>query len=169
MYQPYPSGAPTPDRPERPAVPPPVRMAVNLMYAGAALSAIELIVGLATIGSLKSAIQKADPTFTASQVHSAQVGLVVFAVFFGLLAIGLWTWMAFANKAGKSWARIVGTVLAGINTVFLLLSLIRPHASLGLAFSLLVWLAGVGAVVLLWRPESSQYFAAASGNRAPPG
>src|SRR6266571_4959403 len=158
MYQPYPSGAPTPDRPERQVAPQPVQMAVNLMYAGAALSAIELIVGLATIGSLKSAIKKADPTFTASQVHSAQVGLVAFAVFFGLLAVGLWTWMAFANKAGKSWARIVGTVLAGINTVFLLLSLIRPHASLGLVFSLLVWATGVGAVILLWRPESSRYF-----------
>jgi hypothetical protein len=169
MYQPYPSGAPTPDRPGRPALPQPVQMAVNLMYAGAVLSAIELIVGLATIGSLRSAIKKADPTFTASQLHSAQVALVAFAVFFGLLATGLWTWMAFANKAGKTWARILGTVLFGINTVFLLLSLVRPHASLGLIFSLLVWLAGVGAVVLLWRPESSRYFAAMSGNQVQPG
>ena len=163
MYQPYPSGAQMPEQPPRPAAPAPVQMAVNLMYAGAILSAIDLIVGLATIGSLKAAIKKADPTFTATQLHNAEVGLVLFAAFFGLIGIGLWVWMALANKAGKSWARITGSALSGLNTLFVLLSLIRPHASLGLVFSLLVWLAGVGAVILLWRPESSQYFTAMSG------
>jgi hypothetical protein len=168
MYQPYPSGAQMPE-PQRPAPPPPVQMAVKLMYAGAALSAIDLIVGLVTIGSLKSAIKKADPTFTSSQVHTAEVGLVAFTVIIGLIGIGLWIWMALANNSGKSWARIIGTVLFGLNTLFVVLSLVRPHASLGLVFGLVVWLAGLGAVILLWRPESSQYFTAVSGSRAQPG
>ncbi len=167
MYQPYPSGGQMPE-PQRPGPPQPIQMAVKLMYAGAALSAVDLIVGLLTIGSLKTAIRKADPTFTSSQIHTAEVGLVGFAVFFGLVGIGLWLWMAVANNRGKSWARIVGTVLFGLNTLFLVLSLVRPHASVGLVFSLVVWLAGLGAVVLLWRPESSQYFTAMSGNRAQP-
>jgi hypothetical protein len=42
--------------------------------------------------------------------------------------------------------------------LFLVLSLARPHASLGLVFNLLVWLAGLGAVIMLWRSESSAYF-----------
>jgi hypothetical protein len=163
MYQPYPSGGQMPEQPRRPSAPAPVLAAVKLMYAGAALSLVELVVGLTTIGSLKSAIKKADPTFTTAQVHSAEVGLVAFSVIFGLIGIGLWLWMAWANNQGKSWARITGTVFFGINTVFLLLALIRPHASLGLVFALLVWLAGLGAVIMLWRGESSQYFAAASG------
>jgi len=169
MYQPYPSGGQMPEQPQRPATPAPVKMAVNLMYAGAILSVIDLIVSLTTIGSLKTAIKKANPSFTASQLHNAEVGLVVFAVFFGLVGIGLWLWMASANKAGKNWARVTGSTLCGLNTLFVLLALIRPHASLGLAFSLIVWLAGVGAVILLWRPESSQYFTATSGNRPQPG
>jgi hypothetical protein len=168
MYQPYPSGAQMPEQPQRPAAPVPVQMAVKLMYAGAALSAVDLIVGLVTIGSLKNSIKKADPTFTSAQLHTAEVGLIAFAVFFGLIGIGLWLWMARANNAGKSWARITGTVLFGLNTLLVVLSLVRPHASLGLVFSLVVWLAGLGAVILLWRSESSQYFAAMSGNRTQP-
>ena len=48
MYQPYPSTEPPPG-PLRPLPPAPVRTAVKLMYAGAAVSAVELIVGLALI------------------------------------------------------------------------------------------------------------------------
>ncbi len=139
------------------------------MYGGAILSAIDLIVGLATIGSLKAAIKKADPTFTATQLHNAEVGLVLFAAFFGLIGIGLWIWMALANKVGKELGqghrrgpgRHQYPVRAALPH--------RPHASLGLVFSLLVWLAGVGAVILLCRPESSQYFTAMPGNRPQPG
>ncbi len=169
MYQPYPSGGQMPEQPQQPAQPPPVRMAVKLMYAGAALSVVNLFVGLVTISSLKTAIKKANPAFTPNQVHNAEVGLIVFAVFLGLVGIGLWLWMARANGAGKSWARVTGTAFFAVNTLLVLIALIRPHASVGLAFSLLIWLAGLGAVILLWRPESSQYFAAASGNRVQPG
>ena len=168
MYQSYPSGGQMPEEPQRPATPQPVVMAARLMYVGAVLSGIELVVGLATIGSLKSAIRKADPTFTASQLHTAEVAAAVSSVFIGLLAIGLWVWMAWANGAGKNWARIVASVLFGLNTLFLLLSLIRPHASVGLAFGVIVWLTGLGAVVLLWRAESSGFFSAVSGKGPQP-
>jgi hypothetical protein len=70
--------------------------------------------------------------------------------------------MAWANKVGKSWGRIVATVLFGLNTVLLLLSFVRATASISLAFSVLVWLVGLGAIVLLWRKESSQYFTTVS-------
>jgi hypothetical protein len=91
-------------------------------------------------------------------VHSLEITSVVFAVIVGIIAIGLWLWMARANQAGRSWARITGTVFFGLNTLFLFLSLARPHASVGLIFNLLVWLAGLGAVIMLWRKESAPYF-----------
>jgi hypothetical protein len=47
----------------------------------------------------------------------------------------------------------------------LLLSFVRATVSASLAFSVLVWLVGLGAVVMLWRKESSQYFAAAGARR----
>jgi hypothetical protein len=135
-----------------------VQTAVRLMYAGAGLSFIELLVGLVTISSVKAAIIKAYPRYTASQVHSLEVASIGIGVLVGVVAIALWLWMARANAAGRNYARISGTVFFGLNTVFLLLSLARPHASLGLVFNVLVWLAGLGAVIMLWRSESRPYF-----------
>ena len=106
MYQPYPSGAEVPE-PARRVPPPPVLMAIRLMYVGAAISVLGLIANLVTAGSLKGTIEKAYPAYTPSHVHSIELQLVVSTTITGLIAIGLWVWMALANKAGKPWARIV--------------------------------------------------------------
>lgn len=160
MYQPYPSGGQVPE-PQRPEPPAPVLTAVKLMYAGAAVSAISLIVTLLTIGGLKTAIRSRDPSFTQTQLHSAEVVAVTFAVILGLIGIGLWIWMARANKAGKNWARITSTVFFGLDTLGLLASFGQAETLLGRLVSLVVWLIGLGAIVMLWRKESSGYFAAA--------
>jgi hypothetical protein len=162
MYQPYPGGGQGPVAPPQAPAPQPVTTAVRLMYAGAALSAIEIILGLATMGSLKSAIRSQYPGYTASQIHTAQVAAIVAAVVIGAIAIGLWLWMAWANGKGKSWARIVATVLFALNTIDLLTLIARPHSALSLVFALLVWLAGLGAIFFLWQRESSAYFQAMS-------
>ena len=162
MYQPYPTSGEQPPEPQRPPIPSSVQTAVKFMYAGAALSLLELIVGVATIGSLKTAIQQAGQRagkhYTSTQIHQLEVESVIFAVIVGVIAIGLWIWMARANQAGHSYARITGTVFFGLNTLFLFLGLARPHVGLGLLFNLLVWLAGLGAVIMLWRRESGAYF-----------
>src|SRR5215467_286648 len=104
MHQPYPSSGQAP-APQRPPMPNSVLTAVRLMYAGAALSVIELIVGLATIGSVKTAIHNAYPRYTPSQVHSLEVASIVIGVLVGLVSIGLWLWMARASAAGHNYAR----------------------------------------------------------------
>jgi len=161
MYQPYPSGNQQPLQ-QPPGQPQPMRRAVLLMYGGAALSAIEIIIGLSTIPSLKNAIRSQYPGYSSSQIHTAEVWAVATLVVFGLLAIGLWLWMAWANGAGKSWARVVATVFFGLNTLDLLSLVTRPHATLGLVLAVLVWLAGLGAILLLWQRESSAYYQARS-------
>jgi hypothetical protein len=98
-------------------------------------------------------------------VHNDAIVAVTIAVVESLIAIGLWLLMAWGNKNGQSWARIVATVLFGLNTLFLLLSFVRATVSISLAFSVLVWLIGLGAIVMLWRKESSQYFALAGPRR----
>jgi hypothetical protein len=158
MYQPYPSSGQAPAPQQQPPAPSSVQTAVRLMYVGAALSFIELVVGLATISSVKSAIIKAYPRYTASQVHSLEVASIAIGVLVGVIAIALWLWMARACAAGRNYARVTGTVFFGLNTLFLLLSLARPHAGLGLVFNVLVWLAGLGAVIMLWRRESAPWF-----------
>jgi hypothetical protein len=157
-YQPYPTSGQMPEPQQRPPAPTSVQTAVKLMYAGAALSLIELVVSLATIASLKSAILKKFPNYSSTQVHSAEVAIVAGVVIEAVIAIGLWLWMARANGAGRNYARITGTVLFAVYTLFLLLDLRRPSAGIGLVFAALVWLAGLGAVVMLWRKDSSEYF-----------
>jgi hypothetical protein len=52
---------PDPVRSEPPAS---VVMAVRLMYAGAVVSALSLIVGLVTVGGLRDSLHKAQPSLT---------------------------------------------------------------------------------------------------------
>jgi hypothetical protein len=165
MYQPYPSAGQAPE-PARPQPPPSVVMAVRLMYAGAVVSAVSLVVGLATVGSLRTALHKSQPTLTPTQLHDLQTVVVVGSIVIGLISIGLWMWMALTNKAGKSWARIVATVLFGLDTLFLLLGLARAGAAASSLVSILIWLIGLGAVVLLWRKDSTEYITAQSASRA---
>ena len=165
MYQPYPTGGQGPVVPPQGPAPQPVTMAVRLMYAGAALSAIEIIIGLTTIGSLKSAIRSQYPQYSASQIHTAEVAGVAVAVVIGAIAVGLWLWMAWANGRGRIWARIVATVLFAFNTIDLLTLIARPHSAIGLVLSLLVWLVGLGAIFFLWQRESTAYFRTMSGRQ----
>ena len=158
MSQPSWTSGGNPPEPQRPPMPNSVQNAVKFMYAGAGLTAVELIVYLATIGSLKNAIHKAFPTYSAARVHQVEVSSIVFTIVILLIAIGLWIWTARASAAGRNYARITGSVFFGLNTLNVLLQLARPHASVALLVILLVWLAGLGAVIMLWRRESGDYF-----------
>jgi hypothetical protein len=157
MVQPDPSAGRVPElmRPEPPAS---VVMAVRLMYAGAVVSALSLIVGLATIGSLRDSLHKAQPSLTPTQLHNLQTVVVVGSIFIGVISVGLWVWTALMSKAGKPWARIVATVLFGLNTILLLLGVAQAGAAAGTLVSILTWLIGLGAVIYLWRKDASAYF-----------
>ncbi len=157
MYQPYPSSGKTVE-PERPAAPPTVQNAVKLMYAGAAVSTVSLIVSLVDIGGTKSAIRKARPSLTVAQVNQLNTFIISLAIISGVVGIALWLWMARANGQGRSWARILSTVLFGLATLDLFGVVSQPKTLLGLVFPVLTWLLGLGAVVLLWRKQSSEFF-----------
>jgi hypothetical protein len=160
MYQPYPTGGQVPEPPQRPEPPVTVLTAAKLMYAGAGVSAISLIATILTIGSLKTAIHNKSPNLTQAQLHTAQNAAIGLAIVLGLLGIGLWIWMARANLAGKNWARITSTVFFGLDTLGVLASLGQGEPLLSRLISIVVWLIGLGAILMLWRKESSQYFAA---------
>ena len=161
MVQPHPSTGRMPEYSE-PA--PSVVMAVRLMYAGAVVSALSLIVGLATVGSLRDSLHKAQPKLTPTQLHDLQTVVVVGSIFIGVISIGLWVWMALMNKAGKPWARVVATVLFGLYTLYLLFFVIRAGA--GALVPVLTWLIGLGALILLWRKDTSEYLNPKAGQQA---
>ena len=109
MYQPYPSTG-KPVEPERPPAPQPVLNAVKLMYAGAAVSTVSLVISLIDISGTKAAIHKARPTLTTAQVNQLNTFIITLAIVSGVVGIALWLWMAKANGQGKNWARVVSTV-----------------------------------------------------------
>jgi hypothetical protein len=178
MNQPYPPGGP-PAEPLRPTAPAPVLTAVKLMYAGAAVSAVTLIISLALIPAIKAALRTANPALTAAQLSDVDT-LITLAMVFGLAVIAGWLWMARAASQGRNWARIVSTVLFGLGTLELLrrppypgaylahfviggqvypvIHSVAGEVVLGLLVPVLVWLTGLAAVWLLWRPASSAFF-----------
>jgi hypothetical protein len=153
MYQPYPSSG-QPAGPLRPPAPAPVLTAVKLMYAGAAASAVSLIISiisLALAGRSGAALRLA----ARSQPLPAAIAAGVAG---GLVMIGLWLWMGWASSQGRNWSRISSTVLFGMATVKLIGVFSEPRTVLGLIFWAPAWLAGLAAVWLLWRPESRAFF-----------
>jgi len=157
MVQRYPSSG-KPVELQRPPAPSSVANAVKLMYAGAAVSAVSLIISLADISGTKTAIRKARPNLTATQVSQLNTFIISLAIVSGLIGIGLWLWMARANNQGKNWARIMSTVLFGLATLDLVGVFSQPKTLLGLIFPVLTWLVGLGAIWLLWRPDSTAFF-----------
>jgi hypothetical protein len=157
MYQPYPSSG-KPVEPERPPAPPSVLNAVKLMYVGAAVSTVSLVISLVDISGTKAAIRKARPSLTATQVNQLNTFIITLAIVSGVIGVALWLWMARANSQGRSWARILSSVLFGLATLDLYGVLSQPKTLLGLVFPVLTWLVGLGAVIFLWRKESTEFF-----------
>jgi hypothetical protein len=157
MYQQYPV-ADAPQEPQRAQQPPSARNAVRLMYAGAALEVIALIVAVLTRGSLKSAILRNHPLYSTSQVHTAEIARTVPLIVGALIAIGLWIWMAQANGRGLSWARTLSAVFFGISTLSLIGSIFIAHSVASLIFGVIIWLVGLAAIVLLYSKESAPFF-----------
>lgn len=158
MYQAYPSGGPVPEPQQLPA-PQPVLTAVRLMYAGAIVSAIVFVIGLLTVGATRTALKKAYPKYTAHQISTLVTFDVVIGIVVGLLSIGLWIFIARACLRGRNWARMTGTVLFALDTLLVLLSVSRLRVGPAFLIDVVIWLIGLGAVVLLWRKESSAFFA----------
>jgi hypothetical protein len=159
MYQPYPGGAQLPEM-QRPPAPASVRSAVKVMYAGAVASLIGIVVDLTTLSATKRAIAQHFPKLTTSQVNGQASTFVAGWIAGGLIAAGLWIFIAQACKRGKNWARTTGTVLFGIATVQGAPSiLVVPAAALVKVFWLVIWLIGLAAVVYLWQGSSSAFFA----------
>lgn len=175
MYPSYPSASQPPFlAPQAP--PPTVLNAVRLMYAGAALSVVWLVTTLLKIGALRQALQ--NGTFRTSGTAGTFVGpsgkltphaistfvtaYVAIEIILTIVFIALWIWMAWANRGGKNWARVVSSVFFGLFTLLALLALIRPTASLSLVVTVVTFLVGLGAVILIWNGKSTPYYEAMS-------
>lgn len=154
---------PHPGAPVQQAEPPPsIITAVRLMWLGAGLSALGILLTFQT-DALRDAIEDSDSSLTPSEVDSAVAVGVGFGVVVGLIGVGLWLWMASANGQGKSWARVVATVLGALNVVGAIFSLaVNPATAVSAVLTILSLILAVVILVLLYRPESSRFYEARS-------
>lgn len=157
----YPRNEPGPVA--RPRLPPVVKWAAGVMFAGAALT---LALGIRTG-------MRWDHPSGDMGPGSGWYGLVLGIL---LAAAGSvpWLWMACAVLAGRGWARVMSAVFFGLYVLSFVPDLIisfiparsRTPASAGIVAGVgLELLAGIAAVILLWRPGSSRFFSAAKQAR----
>lgn len=167
--QSMPGGGTPPPPPSAVSQPSSIALAVKLMYVGAALSLLGILVTFFMRDTIRDAVEKASADsakpMTASQVDAAVGVAVGFSVVAGLIGVALWIWMASANGKGRKWARIVATVLFGLSVLSLLGSLVQHPPVLSLVAGIVSLVLGAYIIYLLYRPESTQYYEAQSAPR----
>jgi hypothetical protein len=147
-----------------------MRWAVRLMLVGAAVSTVYLVFALIVTASIKTDLTRWNATvpkakqLTTSQLNSLATYYVVSTIIIGLIAIGLWLWMAKMNTAGRRWARIVSSVLFVLWTYYTWVSIGQTRGAATLVIStvivLVTWLIGLVALFFLWRPASTAFYKA---------
>jgi hypothetical protein len=135
--------------------------AVRLMYVGAAVQLVGLLTLLLTLGSIKAAIVRQDPAFTAAQWHAVVNAHIVPDTIGEPIAAVVWVWLAWANGRGRRWAPAAFAAFLALTTLSILVSLgqgaaVYAPAATGVAGVL--WLVGVATLVLLFHRRSGSYF-----------
>ena len=155
--------------PDDPGLPVTMRKAVRFMLLGAAVTAVFAVFEvIATIVDKNSIDINGKPP-TSSQLAT---GIIILIISYAIYIL-LWILMARFNRAGQKWARIVSSVLFAISTWQLYQTVDSLHGGeiitaadvIYIVFTIVVWGAGVGAVAMLWRPDSTAYFNARTISR----
>jgi hypothetical protein len=133
--------------------------AVKLMYVGAGLSLLGMFFALATRSQLRDQMLEEDPEQTAAELDRAVNMASAVSVVIGLIAVGLWLWMAQANGRGEAWARIVATVLFGLNIVLTAYNFAQT-TGFGVVINITSIVLSGAILWLLYRKDANAYYAA---------
>ena len=150
----------------KPEAPKEVMIAFWLIIAAAALTAINSILILTNLDSeleaafrdpaLRDMLAQSEGEISQQELMDMTAGFAgISVVIAALIGIGLYLMVAFGVKAGKNWARITGTVFAALSLFFLI-----PFG-----LQTLVVLLGIAAIVLLFMPNSNNFFKAVAARK----
>jgi len=153
-YPQYPGQSGVPAKPPTPRT---VQNAFYLMLAGAGLTLIGAIIGLTETSTIRDTIRTQHPDYSSAKVDTAVHAGVAFAAVFGLIEVGLWVWMAFANRSGKNWARITATVFFSISCLSIIGLLAasaggsgpfsaQKASGIGVTIGVITWVVGLAAM-----------------------
>jgi hypothetical protein len=135
-----------------PPLPDSMKRAVWLMWAGAGLSIVYSVVNGVLSNDMLSVQTTTTPAFRGGYVSGAVVG--------ALLQAGLWLWMLWKVRAGRSWARVLSTVFFGIMCLLFVLLLAVGPAVIKILITVYFFVA-LSALIMLYQRESSAFFSAA--------
>ncbi|HEY6493099.1 MAG TPA: protein kinase [Trebonia sp.] len=148
-------------RPMRAEVPPAVRRAIGLMYAGFAVTLIDAISSSLVYGRYDDEVGRytlAGRTAAANNVNSMS-GAVAVGMLADYLGLVCWLWLAVAARRGNGWTRIAGAALLGIYSACTLFILLGTHRDPGVQFTtVVVWAIGVAALIPLWSQQAREFF-----------
>lgn len=160
---------------EKRPVPADVVTAFQLWFLVAALGVVYLVAALLFVHSDRASFvdqlmdeftkQQIDPLPTRAEVDQLlTIGLVATGVILTLVLGGLTILFAFKMRKGKNWARILLTMV-GVFTIFSALPTLfgagQGSGSAALLMGgagILQAVAAIGAIVLMHRKESNEYF-----------
>lgn len=152
-----PQGGQAPWPSQQPAATSGVPQLVNISFwmilAAGVLNLIGIPVALAMVnspefGSMMDEAMKAQGGNPGIDLESFRGIVATIIVVFSVISAGLYALVAFNVRKGKNWARILGTVFAGISLLGL--------GSMGLGT--ITILLGIAAIVMLYLPASAPYF-----------
>ena len=128
------------------------------MYGGAALSVVGVLVNLTTLGTIKHRLPVTSPALLASTEHQAIAEFIVG----GIVGAAVWVFMAISSRSGMRWARVAGTALFAVDTVYMVdvaASLDQFDAPVVVRiYTVAVWLVGLATTLLLWQRASTGFF-----------
>lgn len=164
-----PSPEPRPAQPEdrslTPQAPPSILAAFRLMYVGALLQGLGLVLTWLTRDQLRDTVAEQQEV-SGESLDTAYNITLGGGITINLLAIAMWIWMAHANRNGFSWARIVATVLGVLNIAFTLYW-ISQASGLIVVVQLITIAMGATVLFLLYRPDSTAYYTAVTRHTRP--
>jgi hypothetical protein len=177
--------------------PRPLVIAVWLMYVAAVVEIVYVVAEGQWLGSYMSslftAIEAAGPSGSGTQVPTSVIKdlILVSSIVGGIIAVLTWLWMAWKNRAGRNWARVVATVLFALSCLGLPELLTGGHLSTMpstlttadgatiavpplaipawlIAGGVVNWLLALVIIILLWQRAASRYYEAVSLSRRRP-
>jgi len=98
-----------------------VSLGVKLMYTGAVLAVLDAVALPLQSDQLREHLGSFNAYSDHPGPRSVEIeiitGTAVLGVLFGAVSAGLWIWMAVMNRRGETRARVIATVLGGLNIV----------------------------------------------------
>jgi serine/threonine protein kinase len=164
-YQPVPGSMPgyQPGRrkPARAEIPSGAMTAIWLMYAGAVVTALYVLVGFPAYGRLSKLGTDHPRNLVQHHAYDSAGIILGFVIVSGLLGIAGWLISAQGVSRGRRWGATLGTVLFGIDTIAVLFVLVGAWgAPLAKSLSVVVWAVGLVTIVCLWARTSRAFYRA---------